>query len=126
MLHNCQLLQMLMAHTACQYNTYLRLHTQPYTTSVQAAVAARLFGTASSGSSAVNGSATIGSLQLRGPQQQQLQAQMAEEAINQQIIEETEAELGAINKSLHTVHEIFKDLASMVSQQQEQVCILHT
>jgi t-SNARE complex subunit (syntaxin) len=65
-------------------------------------------------------------LQLRGPQQQQLQAQMAEEAINQQIIEETEAELGAINKSLHTVHEIFKDLASMVSQQQEQVCILHT
>jgi hypothetical protein len=64
-------------------------------------------------------------LQLRGPQQQQLQAQLAEEAINQQIIEETEAELGAINKSLHTVHEIFKDLASMVSQQQEQVTSIY-
>jgi t-SNARE complex subunit (syntaxin) len=39
----------------------------------------------------------------------------------QAIIEETEAELVGINKSLHAVHEIFKDLASMVTQQQEQV-----
>ncbi|KAG5193049.1 hypothetical protein JKP88DRAFT_240698 [Tribonema minus] len=84
------------------------------TAAAEAAVAARIFGVEDNADSAGGGA-------LRGPQQQQLQAQMAEEAINQAIIEETEAELGAINKSLHAVHEIFKDLASMVSQQQEQV-----
>ena len=43
----------------------------------------------------------------------------------QALIEENEVELGAINKSLHAVHEIFKDLALMVSQQQEQVSTQH-
>mmetsp|Transcript_20629 Transcript_20629/g.30531 ORF Transcript_20629/g.30531 Transcript_20629/m.30531 type:complete len:293 (-) Transcript_20629:77-955(-) len=59
-------------------------------------------------------------------QKQILQAQLAEEELNQAIIEETEEELGQINKSLHAVHDIFRDLALLVSQQQEQVDHIET
>ncbi|CAM9581744.1 unnamed protein product [Phaeothamnion confervicola] len=50
-----------------------------------------------------------------------LQMQMQEEAINQAIIEETEEELRSINRSLYKVNEIYRDLANIVAQQQEQV-----
>ncbi|CAM9440670.1 unnamed protein product [Discosporangium mesarthrocarpum] len=53
--------------------------------------------------------------------QQTLQMQMQEEAINTAIIQETEEELQNINQSLYKVNEIFRDLASIVESQQEQV-----
>ena len=91
---------------------------QKESAAADSAVAAQLFGADSDSN---NMHRNDDSVRLRGPQQQQLQAQLTEEALNAEIIAETEQELGAINKSLHAVHEIFKDLALMVSQQQEQV-----
>lgn len=83
----------------------------------EAALAARLFGNSDRDGSGRYTQNT----QMQTQIQAQKQAQIQEEAVNQAIIEETEAELTQINKSLHVVHEIFKDLAGLVSQQQEQV-----
>jgi len=50
-----------------------------------------------------------------------LQAQLQEQRVNQAIIEETEREMMEINKKLHQVNEIYKDLAELVVTQSEQV-----
>ncbi|CAM9279786.1 unnamed protein product [Chrysoparadoxa australica] len=55
-----------------------------------------------------------------GLQQMQVQVQ-GEEEVNAAIIQETEAELKNINTSLRQVNEIYKDLASIVAQQQDTV-----
>jgi len=53
--------------------------------------------------------------------QLQLQVQVQEEALNQQIMRERESEIKNINKSMHQVNEIFKDLAHLVDTQQTDI-----
>jgi hypothetical protein len=79
----------------------------------EAAVAARIYG---------EDGAPVGGIRGAQAQQQALaQEYVGDTAINEAIIQETEAELLNINRSLHQVNEIFKDLATIVAQQQEQV-----
>eukprot|EP00591_Stephanopyxis_turris_P005283 CAMPEP_0195521790 /NCGR_PEP_ID=MMETSP0794_2-20130614/19352_1 /TAXON_ID=515487 /ORGANISM="Stephanopyxis turris, Strain CCMP 815" /LENGTH=260 /DNA_ID=CAMNT_0040651411 /DNA_START=65 /DNA_END=847 /DNA_ORIENTATION=+ len=54
-------------------------------------------------------------------QQLQMQLQQEEDAVNLQIMREREEEIRNINQGMHTVNEIYKDLAYLVEQQQEDV-----
>ncbi|KAJ8604302.1 hypothetical protein CTAYLR_002535 [Chrysophaeum taylorii] len=56
-----------------------------------------------------------------GDERVQLQVAMQEEAINDAILREREDEIRNINQSVHKVNEIFKDLATLVDKQQEDV-----
>jgi t-SNARE complex subunit (syntaxin) len=51
----------------------------------------------------------------------QLQQQLQEDRINEEIMREREEEIRNINKGMHQVNEIYKDLAHIVASQQEQI-----
>jgi len=57
----------------------------------------------------------------RREQELQLKAQRQEQRVNQAIIEETEQEMLQINQKLYQVNEIYRDLATLVADQHEQV-----
>jgi uncharacterized membrane protein YdfJ with MMPL/SSD domain len=54
-------------------------------------------------------------------QQQQIQLQLQQDRLNEEIMREREEEIRKINHGMHQVNEIYKDLAHIVGQQQEQV-----
>ena len=54
-------------------------------------------------------------------QQRLQQLQLQEDRLHEEIMREREEEIRNINHGMHTVNEIFKDLAHIVGQQQEQV-----
>jgi len=63
-----------------------------------------------------------------GGQEQQMQQQtmtmemmLQEDQLNEQLMREREAEIREINKGMHTVNEIYKDLAHIVQAQQDDV-----
>jgi t-SNARE complex subunit (syntaxin) len=62
---------------------------------------------------------------LAATQQQQLlltaQMQMHEDRLAEEIMREREEEIRKINRGMHTVNEIYKDLAHIVGSQQEHV-----
>ena len=58
--------------------------------------------------------------------QQQQQLQHDHDQWNEQIMREREEELRSLNRGMHQVNEIFKDLAALVSNQQEQVDSIET
>lgn len=60
------------------------------------------------------------------PYQQQQQMQLMEDRLNEQIMREREEEIRNINQGMHTVNEIYKDLAHIVSGQQEQINQIET
>mmetsp|Transcript_7973 Transcript_7973/g.14376 ORF Transcript_7973/g.14376 Transcript_7973/m.14376 type:complete len:266 (-) Transcript_7973:266-1063(-) len=49
------------------------------------------------------------------------QMQLQQDSINAEIMREREEEIRNINKGMHTVNEIYKDLAHIVGNQQEQI-----
>mmetsp|Transcript_48405 Transcript_48405/g.58593 ORF Transcript_48405/g.58593 Transcript_48405/m.58593 type:complete len:270 (+) Transcript_48405:126-935(+) len=55
-----------------------------------------------------------------------LQIQMQQERINEEIMREREEEIRNINKGMHTVNEIYKDLANIVGSQQEDIDQIET
>ena len=60
-------------------------------------------------------------------QQQRLaQMQLQEDRLHEEIMREREEEIRNINKGMHTVNEIYKDLAHIVGQQQEHVDQIET
>ena len=54
-------------------------------------------------------------------QQRLQQLQLQEDRLHEEIMREREEEIRNINKGMHTVNEIYKDLAHIVGQQQEQI-----
>ena len=62
---------------------------------------------------------------LRQYQQQQLLLQQ-EDRLQEEIMREREEEIRNINQGMHTVNEIYKDLAHIVSQQQQDIDIIET
>lgn len=56
-----------------------------------------------------------------GEERVQLQVAMQEEAINDAILAEREEEIREINQNVHKVNEIFRDLATLVDKQQNEV-----
>jgi hypothetical protein len=62
---------------------------------------------------------------LRQYQQQQLLLQQ-EDRLQVEIMREREEEIRNINKGMHTVNEIYKDLAHIVSQQQHDIDTIET
>lgn len=50
-----------------------------------------------------------------------LQMQLRDDRVNEEIMREREEEVRNINKGMHQVNEIYKDLAHIISSQQEQV-----
>lgn len=50
-----------------------------------------------------------------------VQMQIHEDRVNEEIMREREQEIRSINKGMHQVNEIYKDLAHIVGSQQEQV-----
>jgi t-SNARE complex subunit (syntaxin) len=50
-----------------------------------------------------------------------MQVQMQEDRLAEEIIREREAEIRNINKGMHTVNEIYKDLAHIVGDQQDDI-----
>lgn len=54
-------------------------------------------------------------------QAMRLEMQLQEDQLNEQLMREREAEIREINKGMHTVNEIYKDLAHIVQTQQEDV-----
>ena len=59
-------------------------------------------------------------------QQRLQQLQVQEDRLHEEIMREREEEIRNINHGMHTVNEIFKDLAHIVGQQQEQVDQIET
>ena len=62
---------------------------------------------------------------LRQYQQQQLLIQQ-EDRLQEEIMREREEEIRNINRGMHTVNEIYKDLAHIVSQQQHDIDTIET
>ena len=62
---------------------------------------------------------------LRQYQQQQLLVQQ-EDRLQEEIMREREEEIRNINRGMHTVNEIYKDLAHIVSQQQHDIDTIET
>ena len=62
---------------------------------------------------------------LRQYQQQQLVLQQ-EDRLQEEIMREREEEIRNINRGMHTVNEIYKDLAHIVSQQQNDIDMIET
>lgn len=58
--------------------------------------------------------------------QQQMQIQMEEDRLAEQIMREREDEIRQINRGMHQVNEIYKDLAHIVASQQDQVDAIET
>ena len=58
---------------------------------------------------------------LVGEQRVQLQVAMQDEDIDEALVREREAELRNINADVHKVNEIFRDLATLVDKQQDDV-----
>jgi t-SNARE complex subunit (syntaxin) len=58
--------------------------------------------------------------------QQQQQLQLMEDRLHEQIMREREDEIRTINQGMHTVNEIYKDLAHIVSTQQENIDQIET
>eukprot|EP00523_Entomoneis_sp_CCMP467_P004290 CAMPEP_0168753234 /NCGR_PEP_ID=MMETSP0724-20121128/18822_1 /TAXON_ID=265536 /ORGANISM="Amphiprora sp., Strain CCMP467" /LENGTH=250 /DNA_ID=CAMNT_0008801559 /DNA_START=324 /DNA_END=1076 /DNA_ORIENTATION=- len=58
--------------------------------------------------------------------QQQMQVQLQEDRLAEQIMREREDEIRNINRGMHQVNEIYKDLAHIVESQQEQVDAIET
>jgi len=56
----------------------------------------------------------------------QLQVQLQEDKINEEIMREREEEIRNINKGMHQVNEIYKDLAHIVASQQDQIDTVET
>lgn len=54
------------------------------------------------------------------------QMQLQEDRLHEEIMREREEEIRNINKGMHTVNEIYKDLAHIVGQQQEHVDQIET
>ena len=67
-----------------------------------------------------SGSTNI-SANLLQQQHQQQQILMQQDRLQEEIMREREEEIRKINKGMHTVNEIYKDLAHIVGTQQEQV-----
>lgn len=57
-------------------------------------------------------------------QQRLQQLQLEEDRLHEEIMREREEEIRNINRGMHTVNEIYKDLAHIVGQQQEQIDII--
>mmetsp|Transcript_19963 Transcript_19963/g.34099 ORF Transcript_19963/g.34099 Transcript_19963/m.34099 type:complete len:253 (-) Transcript_19963:191-949(-) len=51
----------------------------------------------------------------------ELELQLQQDRLNEEIMREREAEIRSINRGMHQVNEIYKDLAHIVESQQEQV-----
>lgn len=60
-------------------------------------------------------------LEGEGAGNELLQAQLQEDRLAEEIMREREEEIQNINKGMHTVNEIYKDLAHIVGSQQEQI-----
>lgn len=58
--------------------------------------------------------------------QQQQQLQLMEDRLHESIMREREHEIRNINQGMHTVNEIYKDLATIVSEQQEGIDQIET
>jgi t-SNARE complex subunit (syntaxin) len=58
--------------------------------------------------------------------QQQQRLQLMEDRLHEQIMREREDEIRNINQGMHTVNEIYKDLAHIVSTQQENIDQIET
>ncbi|KAL7558395.1 hypothetical protein ACA910_003260 [Epithemia clementina (nom. ined.)] len=58
--------------------------------------------------------------------QQQMQVQLEEDRLAEQIMREREDEIRQINRGMHQVNEIYKDLAHIVASQQDQVDAIET
>jgi hypothetical protein len=58
--------------------------------------------------------------------QQQQRLQLMEDRLHEQIMREREDEIRTINQGMHTVNEIYKDLAHIVSTQQENIDQIET
>lgn len=56
-----------------------------------------------------------------GEDNARLQMQLREDRVNEEIMREREEEVRNINKGMHQVNEIYKDLANIISSQQDQV-----
>jgi hypothetical protein len=56
----------------------------------------------------------------------QQQIQLQEDRLHEEIMREREEEIRNINKGMHTVNEIYKDLAHLVGQQQDHVDQIET
>jgi len=54
-------------------------------------------------------------------EQERFQIQLQQDKLQEEIMREREEEIRNINKGMHTVNEIYKDLAHIVGSQQEQV-----
>jgi len=54
-------------------------------------------------------------------QSMKMEMMLEEDQLNEQLMREREAEIREINKGMHTVNEIYKDLAHIVQAQQEDV-----
>jgi t-SNARE complex subunit (syntaxin) len=63
---------------------------------------------------------------IRAEQQRLMQVQMQEDRLAAEIMREREEEIRNINRGMHQVNEIYKDLAHIVGQQQEQVDTIET
>lgn len=59
-------------------------------------------------------------------QRMQQQLQLQEDRLNEEIMREREEEIRNINKGMHTVNEIYKDLAHIVGQQQHDIDKIET
>jgi syntaxin 7 len=59
-------------------------------------------------------------------QQQLIQQQLEQDRLNEEIMREREEEIRKINRGMHTVNEIYKDLAHIVGQQQDDVDKIET
>mmetsp|Transcript_60573 Transcript_60573/g.148621 ORF Transcript_60573/g.148621 Transcript_60573/m.148621 type:complete len:288 (-) Transcript_60573:198-1061(-) len=76
------------------------------------------------GSSSAGNQST--SAQMLQTQQQLIQQQLEQDRLNEEIMREREEEIRKINQGMHTVNEIYKDLAHIVGQQQDDVDKIET
>ena len=75
-----------------------------------------------------NGSSTVTNSAAESLQQEQqrFQLQLQQDRLHQEIMTEREQEIRNINKGMHQVNEIYKDLAHIVGSQQEHVDQIET
>jgi t-SNARE complex subunit (syntaxin) len=75
---------------------------------------------------ALRSSSDLASNPTTNSYQQQQQLQLMEDRLHEQLMREREAEIRNINQGMHTVNEIYKDLAHIVSEQQEGIDQIET
>lgn len=85
-------------------------------------------GGAASGGYNANNNASSSSAhnQNSASSQQQMQLQMQQDGLSEEIMREREEEIRNINRGMHQVNEIYKDLAHIVGSQQEHVDTIET